>query len=85
MYLKKLKTRIDSMSQPAFFILKISFYCTYFCLICALVCAVRIYLAQGAECMSLRTALWEYLRLPQAVLLVGVIGSAIAEDICQKR
>ncbi len=80
MFLKKLKTRIDSMSRPAFRILQISFFCTYLFLLCALTCAVRIYLSGGAAPRSLYTALGEYLRMPQASLLIGVLGSGVAEE-----
>ena len=81
LYLKKLKTRIDAMSPPAFWILKLSFFATYFCLLCALVCAVGIFRADGLVPMSRYAALEAYLRLPQAVLLVGVLGSAAAEEV----
>ena len=81
MFIRKLKRRIDSMSQAAFGILTLSFFLTYFCLLAALAYTLRMYISGTVFVPGGFTAITEFLRLPQAILLVGVIGSAVAEDL----
>lgn len=85
MTFKNIKKQIDAMSRPAFFILQASFLAAYISLGAALVWAVRICLAGGALPMSAYRAVDGFIRLPQAILLVGVLGSAIAEDVILRR
>ena len=85
MFVRKLKRRLDSMTPAAFWILRLSFYLTYFCFALALFWALKVYLAPANTIVrGAATAIRELVRLPQAVLLVGVLGSAIAEDIAQR-
>ena len=84
MFVKKLKRRIDSMSQAAFGILKLSFFLTYFCLAGALFYALKLYISDSIFVPGAIMAITEFLRLPQSILLVGVLGSAIVEDLVSR-
>jgi hypothetical protein len=69
------------MSPAAFGILKLSFAFTYLCLLYALLQVLRMSFSGDVFVPGGMSAVYELLRLPQGIMLVGVIGSGIAEDL----
>ncbi len=82
--IKRFTARVRQMSRPAYFILKITLIvsCVYLTSALVLLVSVGSFTARNYEMYLFARYLYS---VPQAILLLAVIGSAIVEEQAVKR
>ena len=77
---KKIYNRLSEMTEPAWLILKLALVISSTMLFCSLVLFL-FSLPLSPDTYTVYKFAHEFRTMPSAILLIGVLGSAIAEDI----